>query len=127
MEVLTIEKALEIVNNYRPKSRLQLYPAHAPRVCKHSIILHQIEVSQNILKEIKEDLVIANKAETLINFHLVMSTDIADCDNLKFGLTSSNKMIQSLNQIISELESHIQYLEKDCINNISNIHDFSYN
>ena len=36
-------------------------------------------------------------------------------------------MIQSLNQIISELESHIQYLEKDGINNISNIHDFSYN
>ena len=98
METLTLEKSLDIVNNYRPRSRFQLFPPHAPRSCKQAIILHKIDISRTILDEIKEDLNLAIRCINTINLNLIISINLDEIESLKFGLTSGNNMIKSLNK-----------------------------
>ena len=121
---LTIDKSLEIVNNYRPRSRFQLFPSHAPRSCKKAIILHKIDISKIILEELKEELILANNCVNTINHHLVTTVILDEFESLKFGLTSGNNMITSLNQNILDLENYIKYLETEGLKNHDR--DFSF-
>lgn len=112
LESLTLEKSLQIVNNYRPKSRFHLFPPHAPRSCKKAIIQYKIDITKSILNEIKLELNLANRCVDIINLK-IKSINMDELESLKFGLTSGNNMIKKLNQNITDLENHIKYLEND--------------